>query len=298
MIQIAVIGYGNVGQGVLSAIAEAPDMALCGVVRRDPQAACPTELLNTQIVADVLALPTRPDVAILCTPTRSVEEMALHCLQNGISTVDCFDMHQQIPALRQKLDSAAKASGARAVVSAGWDPGSDSMVRALFLAMAPKGITYTNFGPGMSMGHSVAIKAIDGVADAVSYTIPLGSGVHRRMCYVQVAPGGEQKEIKRRLLADDYFSHDETHVQFVPSVDAVRDQGHAVDLLRKGVSGVAQNQNLRFQMSINNPALTAQIMVSCARAALRQQPGAYTMIELPPVDLLPGTREEWVAALV
>ena len=51
-------------------------------------------------------------------------------------------------------------------------------------------------------------------------------------------------------------------------------------------------------MQINNPALTAQIMVSAARAALRQTPGCYTLIELPPIDLLPGERAEHIARLV
>ena len=51
-------------------------------------------------------------------------------------------------------------------------------------------------------------------------------------------------------------------------------------------------------MSINNPALTAQILVGTARAAMLQRPGAYTMIEIPVIDLLPGDREELIAHLV
>ena len=84
----------------------------------------------------------------------------------------------------------------------------------------------------------------------------------------------------------------------MPSVDAVKDMGHGVNLVRKGVSGKTQNQRFEFNMSINNPALTAQVLVNVARASMRQQPGCYTMIELPVVDLLPGDRDEWVAHLV
>jgi UDP-N-acetylmuramate dehydrogenase len=51
-------------------------------------------------------------------------------------------------------------------------------------------------------------------------------------------------------------------------------------------------------MRINNPALTAQVLVSAARATLRQSPGAYTMIEIPVVDLLPGEKEMWIKKLV
>ena len=58
-------------------------------------------------------------------------------------------------------------------------------------AIAPKGITYTNFGPGMSMGHTVAVKAIEGVKAALSMTIPTGTGIHRRMVYIELKDGYE-----------------------------------------------------------------------------------------------------------
>ena len=51
-------------------------------------------------------------------------------------------------------------------------------------------------------------------------------------------------------------------------------------------------------MKINNPALTAQILVDVARASMKQAPGAYTMIEIPVIDLLPGDRDELIRALV
>jgi diaminopimelate dehydrogenase len=81
-------------------------------------------------------------------------------------------------------------------------------------------------------------------------------------------------------------------------VDDVIDMGHGVNLTRKGVSGLTQNQLFEFNMRINNPALTAQILVCAARAAMRQRPGCYTMIEVPVIDLLPGDREHWISHLV
>ena len=82
------------------------------------------------------------------------------------------------------------------------------------------------------------------------------------------------------------------------SVDDVRDMGHGVNLVRKGVSGKTQNQRFEFNMQINNPALTAQVLVCVARASMRQQPGCYTMIEIPVIDLLAGERAELVERLV
>ena len=129
-------------------------------------------------------------------------------------------------------------------------------------------------------------------------TIPLGTSIHRRMVYVELENGHTLEEVTARVKADPYFSHDETHVIEVPSVDALLDMGHGVLMERKGVSGVTQNQRLSFSMSINNPALTAQILVGAARAALLQKPGAYTLIEVPVIDLLAGDREALIRSLV
>ena len=51
-------------------------------------------------------------------------------------------------------------------------------------------------------------------------------------------------------------------------------------------------------MSINNPALTAQVLVNVARATMRLQPGCYTMPEIPVIDMLAGDREEIISHLV
>ena len=238
------------------------------------------------------------DVAILATPTRSCEEYATKILPLGINTVDSFDIHTSIAQYRQNLMTLCKQHGRVAVIAAGWDPGSDSVVRTLMESLAPKGISYTNFGPGMSMGHSVCVRSKAGVKDALSLTVPKGEGIHRRMVYVELEDGASLDEVTKAVKADPYFANDETYVIAVPSVDAVKDMGHGVNLVRKGVSGKTQNQRFEFNMSINNPALTAQVLVNVARASMRQQPGCYTMIELPVVDLLPGDRDEWVAHLV
>ena len=294
-INAAVIGYGNVGRYAAQAILSAPDMELCGIVR-SRQLEVP-ELPTVPVVKTIGEL-GKVDLAVLCLPTRNIKEAAVSCLEQGISTVDSFDIHGEIFELKCILDKAAKQGNARAAIAAGWDPGSDSVVRALLEACAPKGITYTNFGPGMSMGHSVAVRAIKGVENAVSITIPTGAGVHRRMVYVQVTPGAKIEEITAAIKTDPYFSKDETHVTQVEKIEDYMDVGHGVNMERRGTSGTTSNQQFQFLMAINNPALTSQIMVSAARAALKQAPGAYTLIELPVIDLLPGEREAIIRRLV
>ncbi len=200
--------------------------------------------------------------------------------------------------LRNSLDKEAKKGNAVAIISAGWDPGTNSMLRCLMEFMAPKGITYTNFGPGMSMGHSVAVKALDGVRDALSITIPKGEGVHKRMVYIQVEAGADFADIKEKLLADPYFSKDETHVFEVEDVKQLVDMGHGVTIERKGVSGNTHNQLLKYEMRINNPALTSQIMVASARATFKQEPGAYTLIEVPIINYLYGETDKLIRKFV
>ncbi|NDV84477.1 diaminopimelate dehydrogenase [Bacteroides sp. 51] len=296
-VRAAIVGYGNIGQYVLEALQTAPDFEIAGVVRRNGEENKPTELNDYLVVKNIKDL-NDVDVAILCTPTRSVETYAKECLALGINTVDSFDIHTGIVDLRRELAAVAKEHNSVAIISAGWDPGSDSIVRTMLEAIAPKGITYTNFGPGMSMGHTVAVKAIDGVKAALSMTIPTGTGIHRRMVYIEVKDGYKFEEVAAAIKADAYFVNDETHVKQVSSVDELLDMGHGVSLTRKGVSGKTQNQLFEFNMRINNPALTAQVLVCVARASMKQQPGCYTMIEVPVIDLLHGDREDLIAHLV
>ena len=296
-IRAAVVGYGNIGRYTLQALEAAPDFEVAGIVRRQGAANRPAELEKYTVTSDIREL-GQVDVAILATPTRSVEAYAKEMLALGIHTVDSFDIHTQIVDLRRTLDAVAKEHGAVSIISAGWDPGSDSVVRSLLQAIAPKGITYTNFGPGMSMGHTVAVKAVEGVKKALSMTIPTGTGIHRRMVYIELKDGYDYETVAAAIKSDPYFVNDETHVTVVPSVDDVIDMGHGVNLTRKGVSGVTQNQLFEFNMRINNPALTGQVLVCVARAAMRQRPGCYTMIEVPVIDLLPGDREDLIRHLV
>ena len=269
----------------------APDFEIAGIVRRNGAANKPAELAAYEVVSNITEL-KNVDVAILATPTRSCEEYARQILALGINTVDSFDIHTSILDYRNSLMPICKEHGTVAVIAAGWDPGSDSVVRTLMQSLAPK------FGPGMSMGHSVCVRSKEGVRNALSMTIPKGEGLHRRMVYVELEDSADLETVTQAIKSDPYFAHDETHVFQVPSVDDVRDMGHGVNLVRKGVSGNTQNQRFEFNMSINNPALTGQVLVNVARASMRQQPGCYTMIEIPVVDYLPCDRETAIGTLV
>ena len=296
-IRAAVVGYGNIGHYSVQALEAATDFEIAGIVRRNGAENKPAELAEYEVVKDITELKD-VDVAILATPSRSCEEYAKKILALGINTVDSFDIHTGIVDYRATLMPICKEHNAVAVISAGWDPGSDSIVRTLMQSLAPKGLSYTNFGPGMSMGHSVCVRSKAGVKNALSVTIPKGEGLHRRMVYVELEEGAKLENVEKAVKEDPYFANDETHVFAVDSVDEVRDMGHGVNLVRKGVSGKTQNQRMEFNMSINNPALTGQVLVNVARASVRQQPGCYTMVEIPVIDMLAGSREDLIKHLV
>lgn len=296
-IRAAVVGYGNIGRFTIEALEAAPDFEIAGVVRRKGAENCPKEISDYKVVKDIKEL-ENVDVAILATPTRSCEEFAKQILPLGINTVDSFDIHTSIVDYRRSLDAVNKETNTVSIIAAGWDPGSDSVVRTLMESLAPKGLSYTNFGPGRSMGHSVCVRSKAGVKDALSMTIPVGEGIHRRMVYVELEDGANLDEVTAAIKADPYFANDETHVFQVDCVDDLNDVGHGVNLVRKGVSGKTHNQMIEFNMKINNPALTAQVLVNVARASMRQKPGCYTMIEIPVIDYLPGDRESIIGHLV
>ena len=206
-IRAAVVGYGNIGKYAIQALEAAPDFEVAGVVRRNGAADKPAELAQYDVVKDIKELKD-VDVAILATPTRSCEEYAKQILPLGINTVDSFDIHTNIRGYRERLMEINKQSNTVSVIAAGWDPGSDSIVRTLMQSLAPKGLSYTNFGPGMSMGHSVCVRSKAGVKNALSMTIPLGEGIHRRMVYVELEDGFTLEQVTKDIKADPYFAND------------------------------------------------------------------------------------------
>lgn len=294
-IRVAVVGYGNLGRYSLDALKMAGDMEIAGIVRRQARESA---LDGIPVVDEVRKL-GRVDVALLCVPTLKVVETAKPYLTSGIATVDSFDIHGQAAwDTKQELDKLAKQGNTAAVTAAGWDPGLDSVLRAAFRVAAPTGITYTNYGPGMSLGHSVAARSAAGVEDAVAITYPLGSGRHRRLVYAKLEPGADPQGVRAEIAAMNYFKNDELVFTVTDDLGDARDCGHGMVIERKGSSGATHNQRLSCSFIINNPAITTQVMVMAARAATRRSPGAYTLLEIPPCDYFAEPLETLVKTLV
>lgn len=299
--RIAIVGFGHVGRGVLEAIQGSPDMEVAGIVELPPIVKVIKEEFKNVPVVDVDDIKKlgKIDVAILAIGSRGVPKIALTFLQRDINTVDAYDIHgDSLMRVHEDLDKIAKKYNVVSIISAGWDPGSDSIIRVVLEMIAPKGITYVNFGPGMSMGHTVAVKAIEGVDDAISLTIPKNMGMHERIVYIKLKEGYDFKKVVNVIKNDPYFIHDEVHIFNVDNIKNLIDMGHSVKIERKGVSGRTHNQRMEYIMSIANPAATGQVMVSAARASLKQKPGCYSLLEIPPIDFLYGNKQKLLSRLI
>ncbi|MDK2870584.1 MAG: diaminopimelate dehydrogenase [Pyrococcus sp.] len=306
-IKIGIIGFGNVGQYAYLGVEEQKDMKVRGIFVRDVQkykekynAKYPKACELMYSLTEIPSVKEELDVCLLCIPSRLVPETTSSLLKLGMNTVDSYDIHDKIWEYKEKATSIAKEHNSVAVISAGWDPGTDSIIRFLMELIAPNGITFTNFGPGMSMGHSTALKAFEEVVDAVSYTIPKGNGLHMRLVYVLPKENADRKTLEQKIKQDSYFVHDETRVKFVSTykeLERVKSEGHGVLLERYGKTIGSPNQVLKFDIKVNNPATTAQVMVSSARATMKLPPGAYTLLEIPLITLVDSPPEEIIKRL-
>ncbi|HNW04618.1 MAG TPA: diaminopimelate dehydrogenase [Oscillospiraceae bacterium] len=285
MKKILVVGLGNVGTAAARAIQNAPDLELCGIVRRG---AAPAEAFpGVPVVRDAADLPEPPDAAVLCLPSELSPGYAARLLSLGIPTADSFDLHERIPEVKEALGRVARENSVAALTAAGWDPGLDSVVRALMEAAYPGGETVTDFGPGTSMGHSVAARACPGVKDALCFTLPLGQGQHRRVLYVVPQEGCSPGTIKEAILKNPYFEHGELDILFDGDLRRFRRRDHRVKITHTETLASGSVQTLTYRMSIENPALTGNMLCCASRAVLRLSPGCYTLDEVPPRFLLP-----------
>jgi len=299
-IKVAVLGCGHIGSYAVQGIKLTEDMHLAGIIDRE----CEIEKVKSrfpgiEVVDNVTRLSEKPDVVLMACPTRVVMQEAPKLLKLGISTVDCFDMHgESFVQLKATLDPLAKENHAVSIMGAGVDPGASSMIRALFEIWAPTGLTYVNFGPGMSMGHTVALKSFAGVQDALAITRPGRPGCHQRDVYIETEPGIDFNQLTEQIMQDPYFSHDDVHFFQVDQVAPLVDTGHRIRVSRKGGACGIDNQLLEFDSQFHNPASTAQVLISTVRAAMSLEPGAHIMLEIPLIYFLPYSVEEALKRLV
>ena len=320
-IRIGILGYGNLGRGVESAIRQNDDMELVAVfTRRSPESLkIHTEGVSVESIDRVLEYKDKIDVMILCggsatdLPVQS-PEYAAH-----FNIVDSFDTHAKIPEHFKNVDESAKAGGKIGIISVGWDPGMFSLLRMLGTAILPDGADYTFWGKGVSQGHSDAIRRIEGVVDARQYTIPVDDALtkvraglaptlttrekHTRECFVVAAEGADKARIENEIKTmPNYFADYDTTVHFISREELLRDHSgipHGGFVIRSGKTGFEGEHGHIVEYSLkldSNPEFTASVIVAYARAAWRMSTegacGAKTVFDVPPAYLINKSGEE------
>jgi diaminopimelate dehydrogenase len=335
-IKVAIVGFGNLGRGVVRSLKGNPDLELAQIISRNP-ARVKMEVRNVPVFAmdDFKKL---GDVAILCGGSKEdlfgiktnskytapkVQIPDPRTAGQGpyfaqfFNTVDSFDTHARIPDYHRYMNKYARTNKHTAIISTGWDPGTFSLERTMADAFIPGARHYTFWGPGVSQGHSDAVRRIPGVRDCRQYTLPIKSAIalvrtgkspvlsprqkHTRLVYVVPEPGADQLRITRAIITmPNYFAGYDTKVVFLSSQRLLKEHEgfpHAGFVLASGKTGTGNHALIDYHCDWgSNPEATANILIACCRACYRlnreRKYGAFTMTDIPPAYLSPRTKAD------
>ncbi|NLJ78024.1 MAG: diaminopimelate dehydrogenase [Tissierellia bacterium] len=315
-IRIGIVGYGNLGRGVELALEQNEDFILEAIFTRRNPSNIDTDSYVVHI-DEVLDYRNEIDVMILCGGSAS--DLPEQCPQiaANFNTVDSFDNHGKIPEYFNTIDRIAKESDTVSLFSIGWDPGLFSLNRLMAQCILPAGKTYTFWGKGVSQGHSDAIRRIDGVRDAIQYTIPLEEAIediragnnpdlqaeerHRRVCYVVPYDSKDMERIEEEIKSmPGYFLGYDTTVHFITQEELIDDHSnmfHGGFVIHTGRTAEEHNHRIEYGLTLDhNPQFTSSVLVAFARAAhrlsLEGQRGAFSIFDIPLAYLSPKSGDE------
>ena len=324
-IKMGIVGYGNIGRAAEDAIKQNPNCELVAVfTRRNPEGlGVKTPGAVCRLLDDIAQFKGKIDVLLLCGGSKSDLPEQTPMLAKDFNVIDTFDTHANIPQHMAAVDKSAKEGGNVGMISVGWDPGLFSMLRLLEGAVLPCGADYTFWGKGVSQGHSDAIRRIDGVANAIQYTIPVEDAVnrarsgeqpklttrqkHTRECFVVAKPGADLKKIEQEIVSmPNYFADYDTTVHFVTEEELKANHSkmpHGGMVMRSGVTSDGSSHIIEFKLNLeSNPSFTSSVLVAFARAAVRfsreGKSGAFTPFDVPLSYLLPIERDELIKNLL
>ena len=327
MINLGIVGYGNLAKGVECAIRQNEDMKLCAVfTRRDPETvSILTPDVHVCSLDEILSWEDKIDVLLLCGGSATDLPLLTPRLAEHFNVIDSFDTHAKIPEHYEKVQEVAYRHEHVAFISVGWDPGLFSLNRLYASAVLPQGRDYTFWGKGVSQGHSDAVRRIPGVRDCRQYTIPVEEAMervragempdlstrekHTRYCYVVAEEGADKGAIETAIKTiPNYFRDYDTTVEFITEEEMKKNHGglpHGGSVIRTGVTGLNGEcrQTIEYKLTLDsNPQFTASVLVACARAAMRMWArgarGCFTLFDASPADLSPMTREDLMAHLL
>ena len=325
-IKIGIVGYGNIGRGVEQSIKRNDDMELTAVfTRRDPATvSIQTESAAVKHFDEMVSMKDEIDVMILCGGSATDLPVIGPEVAASFNTIDSFDTHAKIPEYFAAMDNASKKGNKISIISVGWDPGMFSLNRLYAESILVQGSTYTFWGKGVSQGHSDAIRRIEGVKNAIQYTVPIEDAVeqvrsgsepelttrqkHLRECYVVPEEGADKAAIETAIKTmPNYFSDYDTTVTFITEEELKAHHSkmpHGVFVIRTGETGCEGNKHvIEYSLKLDsNPEFTGSVLVAYARAAhrlsVKGESGARSVFDIAPAMLSQMTPEELRAKML
>lgn len=315
-IRIGIIGFGNIGKSVSKVILNNPDMELVGIFSRRSPEGLPTKVPAFHIDS-IQDFKNKIDVVILCNGSATDLPKQGPEIASMFNVVDSFDTHAKIPEYFESMNTSSTNSRKISIISTGWDPGFFSINRLFGEAFLPNSKTYTFWGPGVSQGHSQAVRSIKGVVDAIQYTIPIEESLevirngdtpdfstrekHERICYIVSEENADRKAIEEEIKnMPNYFVDYNTIVHFISMEEfdkSHRKMSHGGFVITSGYTTPENNQIMELSIKLDsNPEFTASIMIAYARAAYKLSQkgefGSRTVFDIAPSLLSPKSSEQ------
>lgn len=321
MIKVGIIGYGEVGKGVESALRRNPDTVLKAIfTNRDVKSlGADKKDIRVYPYAALRNYENEIDVMINCGRSSDTLPVTTPETARRFNVVDSYDIHASVREHMERVNRASVEGGKVSIVSVGWDPGIFSLERLYTSSAVPHGSCFTFWGKGVSRGHTSALKKVEGVADAVQYTVPSNKALqdaeegrtlsfsekemHIRECFVVPDVGADKEKITAEIKnMPDYFAGYDTRIHFVTGKELKEKYSctsHGGCVIGYGTTGENSPCKIKYSLSLgSNAEFTGNVLVCYARAAYRLhkrgETGCRCALDIPPILLSPLSRDETI----
>lgn len=299
-IKIGIVGYGNLGKACEKLLQNNKTFKLVAIFSRRKNIISPFKT-KIEDYCHAKNYVNKIDVMLMCGSSKNDLMIQSPEMLKYFNTIDTFDTHKKANEHRQNLKKVSFLSRKTAIYSCGWDPGLLSIIRTYFTALLDGAEVYTLWGKGVSQGHSDALRKINGIEDAIQYTIPQSGiikkllnnekfnslNMHKRICYVCVKNGINIDKIKKEILnMPYYFKGQDVEINFCSQLDILKKKmkmfhgGKVVAIQKDKMASAVFDVKMK-----SNPIFTANILLSFAKIIKSLAVGVYSPLEISPLQL-------------
>ena len=286
-LRLAVMGWGRLGRACATALHDAPDLALAGVVRRAETLASPGGPPRGVVCVGHVSELGAIDAVLLCVPAAAAPGAARELLQARVPLVDCAGIEgDALLRHHEEIAHLALRHRVAAVLGAGWDPGLLPQLQRLFELLIPQGHSRVTRHVAAGLHHTAAAEGVPGVRAALASELPDAGGGRQRYVYVELARDADLDRVRQRIAADPLYADEPTQVLPVDDIAALAQEDHGVLIERLGENRGAPHASLILEARLDPAAFTAALMLDAARRIAGNPRGAwrYTPFGLLPLD--------------